>query len=227
VNKIWQLALLGSVVSLTAHAGTIVLTFEGLQDNEEVLNYYDGGFGSDGSGPGPNYGITFNSDALALINDQNGGTGNFAGNPSGDTTLYFLSGSAIMNVPTGFTTGFSFYYSAIFDSGVIKVYSGINDTGTLLSTIDLPETPSQVGTNPACTEVAEDFCPFFPLGVSFSGTAESVDFGGTVNEIGFDDITLGSATAGGGTPEPVTSSLLALGLASVGIIYRRKRKQQS
>jgi hypothetical protein len=219
-----HLALLGSVVSLTARAGTIVLTFEGLQNNEEVLNYYNGGLGSEGSGPGPNYGITFDSDALALINDQNGGTGNFAGNPSGDTTLYFLSGSATMNVAAGFTTGFSFYYSAIHDAGSITVWIGLNDTGTLLQTITLPVTSSEVGTNPACTQTDEPYCPFFALGVTFSGTAESVDFGGTVNQIGFDNITLGSATAGGSTPEPVTFTLLGLGLASFAVISRRKRR---
>lgn len=222
-----QLALLGSVLSVAASAGTIVLTFEGLQNEEEVLNYYSGGMGSLGSGPGPNYGITFNSDALALINDQNGGDGNFAGNPSGDTAVFFLSGTAIMNVAGGFTTGFSFYYTAINQPGTITVWSGLNDTGTLLQTIDLPTTPSQIGSNPACTQSDEPFCPFFPLGVTFAGTAESVDFGGTVNQIAFDDITLGSATAGGGgTPEPVTSSLLALGLASFAVVYRKRRQRQ-
>ena len=42
----------------------VVLTFEGLQNNEQVLNFYNGGSGGSGSGPGPNYGITFGSDSL-------------------------------------------------------------------------------------------------------------------------------------------------------------------
>jgi len=219
-----QLALLGCVLIVTASA-QVVLTFDGLQDQEQVLNYYNGGFGSLGSGPGPDYGVTFGYDAFTSINGQNGGTGNFAGNPSGDSILVFLGINAIMNDPGGFTTGFSFYYSAISESGTINIYSGINDTGSLLQTITVPLTPSEVGSNPACADPVEPFCPFFPLGVTFSGIARSVDFSQTVNKIGFDNVTLGSSTAGG-SPEPVTSSLLGLGLTCLVVIGRVRKKAQ-
>ncbi len=218
-----KIAVLGAVLSMSAMAAPIVLTFEGLQNQEEVLNYYNGGMGSLGTGPGPSDGITFNSDALAIINDDNGGNGNFAGNPSGDTALFFLSGSAAtMDVPAGFTTGFSFFYSAVNVGGTINVWSGLDDTGTLLTTITLPVTPSQVGSNPACTNPSEFFCPFVPLGVNFSGTAMSVDFGGTENQIAFDDITLGSATPGT-TPEPASLGMIGLGMAALLVISRRRR----
>ena len=46
-------------------AGGTTLTFEGLKNYEEVENYYNGGKGSKGSGPGTNYGVTFSSNALA------------------------------------------------------------------------------------------------------------------------------------------------------------------
>src|SRR5688500_15620137 len=42
-----------------AHAQQVTITFEGLQNFEDVRNYYAGGHGSLGSGPGPDYGITF------------------------------------------------------------------------------------------------------------------------------------------------------------------------
>jgi hypothetical protein len=131
-----------------------------------------------------------------------------------------------MNVAGGFTTGFSFYYSAIYDSGTINVWSGLNDTGTLLATLTLPVTPDGVGTNPACTMSNEPFCPFVAFGVTFSGTAESVDFGGTVNQIGFDNITLGSSVpVSSATPEPVSFSLTGLGAAiTLGVIRRRQRR---
>ena len=48
-----------TVAATNALASNFVLTFNGLQNREEVLNYYDGGTGSLGSGPGTNYGITF------------------------------------------------------------------------------------------------------------------------------------------------------------------------
>lgn len=219
--------LVALVLSITASADPIVLTFQGLQNDEEVLNYYNGGTGSLGSGPGPSYGITFNPDALAIINTDNGGTGNFEGAPGGDTVLYFLSGSAIMDVPAGFTTGFSLYYSAVNEGGTINVYSGLDDGGTLLTTLTLPATPEGYPT-PPCTNPSEIFCPFQSFGVTFSGTAMSVDFGGTVNQIGFSDITLGSATPGPSstTPEPATFGLLGLGLASSALISRKRRGAQ-
>ncbi|HTQ79133.1 MAG TPA: hypothetical protein VMM92_03995, partial [Thermoanaerobaculia bacterium] len=45
-----------------------------------------------------------------------------------------------------------------------------------------------------------------PIGVSFSGVARSVDFGGTANQIGFDNITFGSQTPNSGTGKCSPSS---------------------
>lgn len=66
----------------------------------------------------------FSANALAVVDaDSPGGTGNFGGEPSPDTILFFLSGvSAIMNVPAGFTVGFSFWYSAISNTGKIDYF---------------------------------------------------------------------------------------------------------
>lgn len=190
----------------------ITLTFEGLQNNEAVANYYNGGFGGNGSGPGPNYGITFGSDSLALITSAGGGTGNFTNPPSGDTEMYFLSGSGdMMNVAAGFTTGFSFYYNGI-EAGVVKVYSGLNDTGTLLASLTLPVTPNAPNV-------------FVPIGVAFAGTAMSVDFSGTANEIGFDNITLGSPIPTVTAPEPSTLAVAGfVALCGIGYSLARKRK---
>ena len=149
-----------------AQAATITLTFEGLGDQTPVGNYY-------GGGAGPNYGITFGPDALSIISGCCGGSGNFSGSPTMPTILFFLTGPGdIMNVPAGFTTGFSFYYSAINAPGVVDVYDGLNGTGTLLASLALPVTPS--GGAPECTYGA--FCPWFPVGVTFNGTAMSVNF---------------------------------------------------
>ncbi len=176
-------------------ASAQVLTFEGLKDNEPVNAFYNGGLGGAGSGPGPNFGVTFTSNSMALIESDQGGSGNFKGEPSPKTTLYFVTGAAAeMNIPAGFSTGFSFFYSAAFNPGVIKVWSGPNATGTLLATLDLPVT-GDGSSKPGCD--AKQFCPFVPIGVSFTGVAQSVDFGGTVNQIGFDNITIGSSSPAG------------------------------
>jgi len=193
----------------TAKAATTTLTFEGIGDQQPVGNFYS------------SEGITFSPNALALVSDQAGGSGNFdaASPPSPDTIVYFTSGSAAtLNAPNGFTTGFSFYYSAINQPGSINVYSGLNDTGTLLATLNLPTTLA----NPPGR-----FQPFVPIGVSFNGTAESVDFGGTVNQIGFDNITLGSSTPTSSVPEPSdVLGTLAFGVMGVGYVLKRKLQQK-
>lgn len=221
MHRVFQLAAIGAVLAVTANADIIVLNFEGLQNSEGVLNYYDGGTGSDLSGPGPSYGITFTSNGTAYISNQNGGSGGFAGNPSGDTAFAFVNNSqpAIMDVAGGFTTGFSFYYSAINATGEIDIYSGLDGTGTILDSFTPPTTASGQGSNPVC--VSDSFCPFFAYGVDFSGTAMSVVLTGTENNVAFDDITLGSDLPD--VPEPTALSLAGLGLASLLVISRRRR----
>jgi hypothetical protein len=118
-----------------------------------------------------------------------------------------------MNVPAGFTTGFSFYYSAINDPGSVQVYSGQNLTGTELANLALPVTPE---ITPAPTNGTYD--NWAAIGVTFSGTAESVNFSGTADEIAFDDVTINSATPG--IPEPGSLSLILCGLP---VLTRRWR----
>lgn len=200
--------------------GIVMLDFEGLQNDEPVQNFYSGGTGGYGSGPGPNYGIYFSNNALALIDADQGGTGNFGGEPSPDTILYWLSGAAAtLNVPAGFDTGFSFFYSAIVYTGSITVYDGLNATGNVLATLALPLTPFNGAPDPT-----GQYSPFIPIGVAFTGTAMSIDFGGTANYIGFDNITFGSDVPDTGViPEPATLALLGIGLAGLGLSRRRKR----
>ena len=101
------------------------MTFEGLQDTEHVLNYYDCGFGDKGSGLGPNFGVTWGADTEALISNQNGGTGNFTNAPSGVTIAFFLTGLGdVMDVAAGFDTGFSFFYTSAGAAGDVTVWSG-------------------------------------------------------------------------------------------------------
>lgn len=205
----------------SASADVISLNFAGLNGDaqELVLDYYNGGTGSLGSGPGTNYGITFSNNAIAC-SVQPGGNCNSGDLPTGGNLLFFLSGAAsTMNVLDGFDTGFSFYYSAINNPAFVNVWSGLNATGTLLATIDLPLTPSDPGA-PACA--GGQFCPFVPIGVSFAGTAMSVDFGGAANQVAFAAITLNSDTPPPGVPEPAAWAMMIAGLGLVGGALRRR-----
>ena len=199
-----------------AQAQVFVLDFEGLGDLEPVAQFYNGGTGggSPGSTGGSNFGVDFNADALALIDFDAGGSGLFANEPSPDTVLFFLSGAgALMNVAAGFTTGFSFFYTSVTVAGFVTVWDGLNATGNMLAMIDLPFLGTAGNGDPGGA-----FDTWVAVGVAFVGTALSIDFGGAADQIGYDDVTFGSATPGtpgsatSGTPVPEPSSLLLLGL---------------
>lgn len=198
-----------------AHAAVVVLDFEGVGDLNPVGNFYD-------TAP-HDFDITFSSNALGVVDQDAGGSGNFGGEPSPSTILFFLNGpAATLNAANGFTDGFSFFYSAINNPGFINVYDGLNATGNILATLNLPTTPFNGAPDPT-----GQFSPLLPIGVSFSGLAKSVDFGGTVNQIGFDNITIGSAKPGGSEPVPEPFTILgSLTAGGIGVALRRKRQQQ-
>lgn len=202
-------ALAAAAIAPAAHAQT-VLTFEGVANNSQVGNFYNGGAGG-------NLGIQF-VNALGLVDSDAGGSGNFANEPSANTIIFFTSGTAsTMNIAAGFTTGFSFFYTSSTAASV-TVYSGLNGTGTLLASI-----PLLAQYNVGCTgDPSGDFCNFTPVGVSFAGTAMSANFNGTAGQTGFDNITIGSAQAGGAVPEPATWAMMLIGFGAVGYAMRRR-----
>lgn len=228
-SPIKKLSLIASGVALStcvlavdrANAQTILLDFEGLKDTEQILNFYNGGTGSQGSS-GINYGVSFSPNSLAIVQGAPGS--NIGGLPTPVTGAFFLSGSAsTMNVANGFSTGFSFFYSAPFQPGVVKIYDGLNATGNLLGSINLPLTPNGASV-PGCN--SKNFCPFKSAdglpGLAFNGIAKSVDFGGTVNQIVFDDIkiTLAPTTT---VPEPTSvMGLIAISALGAGSVLQRK-----
>jgi hypothetical protein len=176
------------------------MTFEGLGDWESVSNYYSGG-------AGPNYGVSFGPDALALISYNAGGSGNFINAPSGSTALFSLSDSFTMNMTAGFSTGLSFFYSAAA-AGSVSVYDGLDGTGNLLASLNLA----------AMTLPNDLYDVWAPIGIGFAGIAESVVFSGNADYIAFDNVTLNSTT-----PVPVPPSVWLFGSSLLGLIGLRKK----
>ncbi len=122
--------------------------------------------------------------------------------------MFFLEGGAtIMNVPAGFTNGFSFYYVMSSPNvGSVEVYDDLNGTGNLLASQGFNGNPlGTVGGDPTGV-----FDLWLPVGVTFSGTAKSVVFSGVANQCGFDDITFGSENPGQ-TDVPIPNWALILG----------------
>ncbi len=216
--------------SVQVSAAPIVLDFEGVTDGASVNDFYNGGTDSAGAS-GTDNGISFSSTSLAITDGDTKGNplnGNFANEPSPDTILFFLSGNAAtMNVAAGFDTGFSFFYSSDFDTGFVNVYDDLNGSGNILATINLALNLSD---NNCTGDPTGRFCNWDPIGVAFDGIARSVDFGGTANFVGFDNITLGSATPGGADPDPVmvpepaSLSLFGFALAGLGFAARRFKR---
>ena len=198
-----------------------LLTFSGLRDGEQVLNFYNGGTGSLGSFFF-NYGVAFAPGAVALVDSDVGGTGNFANAPSPFTVLFSTTGTLSFNVSSGFVEALTFFYATYGNGapGSVSILSGLNGSGTQLGSATL--------------NALNQICPGDPQGgfygcwqsvtIPFSGTARSAVFTLPILVFGVDSIGLtlplienANATA---IPEPASFALS--GGALLGVWMLRK-----
>lgn len=201
-------------------SGVIVLDFEGLGDMDAIMDFYAGGTSQQGFS-GPDYGVEFSDNAIALIKILAGGSGNFMNTPSGVTALVFFEGQPYMNVSAGFDTGLSFFYSSDQAEGIVEIYDELGGTGNLLASKSLPA----LGSDP---DLPYTFNRWGAVSVPFNGIAKSVVFGGVADQIGFDSVTFGSLTPGEedqSVPVPVSNWSIYLTALLVGVfILFRIRK---
>lgn len=213
---------LGLAFSSIAFATPVNMTFAGLDANGEWVNtYYDGGCGgSFNGGPmhcgGPNYGVVW-TNALAC-GAPIGACSGMANEPTPPNVLAFFynpNGQYFMNLTSGFTDGFSFYYASPNVSHVITVYSGLNGTGTVLDTLVIPTTSVYCAPPVlwSCWSLAT---------LNFSGTAKSVLFG-TSYEMGISDVTLLDDLAVHPVPEPQQVYMFGFGVLLIGLSLRLRR----
>lgn len=218
IHRILTAVAMTATCSAAVHAAPFTLTFEGVGNNAQILDFYNGGTDSQGNS-GVNYGVRFGSNALGLVDEDEGGFGNFANEPTPSTTMYFLNGTAILNYAPGFTNGFSFFYTSVSFEGVVRVYAGENAAGALLGelVLGINSSPGTCSGDPR-----GNFCNWSAAGLDFAGVAKSIDFGGTVDQIGYDNITFGSSDP---TVRPVSepAEFGLLALAGVGAVASRRR----
>ena len=213
--KVILVAVVSAFCTSLAWAGP-VLTFEGLRNFEQIASFYDGGEGSLGSGPGPDYGVRFSSLALAYIPGlQTGKVTPFPGDPSPPTVMLlfdpgnrFGAGyptSLTMDVSRGFIHSLTFSDIAIGRIGSITIYSETGGGGSILAQQTLPITPEAFSS---------------PITLSFSGTAESVVFKGGNDQLAVDNITFSAIV-----PEPTAWISLMVGLGSAYLLFSRRRRK--
>ncbi len=161
-----------------------IVTFGRLKNLEFIDQFYDGGTGSLGSGPGPNYGLTFTANAQAIVSASKGGSGNFINNPGGYPVMFFQTGnSATMTAANGLQQAVWFYYSAL-QAGAVTVYAGPNGTGNILASVTLP------ANNSGCT--GYKLCVWTPVGLPLNATAGSISFASVADYLAIDTIHMGS-----------------------------------
>ena len=183
--RIQFLALFLLVLSVLSEAQTKgSVTFSGLKNLEFVNQFYDGGQGSLGSGPGPNFGLQFTANAQTIVSASKGGSGNFINNPGGSPVIFFQTGSNVtMTATNGVQTAVLFYYSAL-QTGTATVYAGPNGTGAILASVTLP--PNNSGCN------TYKLCVWSPVGLPLSATAASIKFAGVADYLAIGKMNLGS-----------------------------------
>ncbi len=186
------LILVAALSSGNSYAAKIVLDFEGIGDLESVSDFYNGGV-SLANTTGTDYGVSFTDDAFGIIDsdvDILNFSGNFANEPSGNTTLIFREGgAATMNVADGFKSSFFLFYSSSAPA-IVNIYDGLDGTGNLLASLVL-----ETNYNNNCAgDPFGDWCQWDQIGTTFKGTAKSVVFEGPREFTFYDNITLGNET---------------------------------
>lgn len=199
-----------ALCSLLAHqpgyAKGVLLDFEGIGNLVPIQNFYNGGAAGNGV-VGPDFDVTFFGNALALIDADSGGTGNFANEPTPDAVMFWLSDTdAHMNYAPGFTQ-FSLHYNTALYPGNLSFWTGTDGTGSQVGPTELLGlTGSDCGGDPSGF-----YSCWKKVAVTLPAMAYSVTFGGTANQIGFDNISFNPHQVNVPGPLPIVGVAAAFG----------------
>lgn len=190
-----------------AWAQSVLVTFETPTSFASINTHYAGGTDSAGVA-GMNLGVSFGGDVLAVRNDFPSEP-NFSNAPSAIGVMAPVGPDAFMNMAIGFTDLSFFYSSSAVVADGVKVWSGLGGTGTVLASLSLANNAQFLCSN-------APYCRFDNVSTTFSGVGRSVSFDGAVGVAGFDNVSFTPV------PEPTTLVLMALGLAGVAGVARRR-----
>lgn len=195
-----------------ARAGLASITFDEPQlvDNDPLLQFYNGGTTFRGIGGGPNLGVSFTINARVRTVDSLVGDYTKPGFMEllSDTAREGEGISATMDATGGFMGGVQFSFATIDSEGRMRVYSGLDGTGSVLADMTLPITSPITGPG---TFVADS--------LAFSGVAHSIVFDGGNKQLAIDDLTTTLV------PEPPSWCLLVIGGVLFGLVCHLRRAQ--
>ena len=211
-TKLASVLAAGLLSAAAASADTVNLDFTGATSYASVADFYNGGYDSAGA-TGTNYGASFTGSMIALTNDGtgSGSNGQFFTNAPTSTVVFANANDvpAVMNVASGFNSSFSVTYSSVSAPTTVSIWSGLNDTGTLLSSFTLAaNSDSCVAGSPACVWTTTQ--------VNFAGEAQSVDFSSNAANALFTNI-------GYAVPLPASGLLMTFGLGGLALFGVRRR----
>jgi hypothetical protein len=193
-----------------ARAGLTSITFDEPQlvDNDPLLQFYNGGTTFRGIGGGPNLGVSFTINARVRTVDSLVGAYTKPGFMEllSDTAREGEGISATMDATGGFIGGIQFSFATIDSQGRMRVYSGLDGTGSILADMTLPITSPITGPG-----------VFVADSLTFSGVAHSIVFDGGNKQLAIDDLTTTLV------PEPSSRCLMAIGGLLLGLVSRLRR----
>jgi hypothetical protein len=187
------------------------IDFEGLPDLTPITTAYAG------------VGVVFSPSAYAVVDGDNGGSGDFANEPSPNTAMAFIDAAAVLTVAAGFDTGFSFWYASPSSSAHVSLLDANNKS---VGEADLPALGAGVG-----DPTGGDYGKWATVGIALTCAGQpgckaySVVFGGQPLRVFYDNVTFGSLTPGPGTPSPIPepSTWALLGLGLTGVLAKKRR----
>ena len=194
IRTVLSLLIPGLLAGNLLNAAPLALSFSGLQPGEQVLDYYNGGFGGNGSGPGFDFGAAFTSGLAVRVV----GPGHIPVGTGLDAILTAPSVVMTLRDPAGPLESLSFYYDG---QGSVTLFSGPDATGMVVASRNF----SGGG---------------FPVSVFAAGSFQSVRFSGDENTV-LNMISIGPS---GVIPEPGAALLVLTGGLGLIFASRRLQK---